>query len=111
MLIAVAGPYSASSEELKKKNLDLMNEASAGIYKKGHIPVIGVNAALYILEKLPEEKRYDAMMEISLTIVNKCDALLLIGESPGANMERDLILAQGKPVFRLLENIPENNLI
>jgi len=107
MLIAVAGPYTASTEEQKKKNLDTMNEAAVRVYGKGHIPVIGVNAALFVLEKLTGENKKKAMMDISLALVDKCDALLLIGESPGANKERDLILSKGKQIFYSIDEIPE----
>ncbi len=37
MLIAVAGPYSAPTEEQKKKNHDAMNQAASRVYEKGHI--------------------------------------------------------------------------
>ncbi len=109
MLIAVAGPYTAPTEEQKKENLDAMNEAAAQVYKKGHIPVIGVNAAFFVLEKLVGEDKNKAMMNISLAIVGRCDALLLIGESPGACKERDLILSKGKQVYYCIEEIPEGN--
>ncbi len=107
LLIAVAGPYSADTEIRKKENLDAMNEAAARVYEKGHIPVIGVNAALFVYEKLSGENKSKAIMDISLAIVDKCDALLLIGESPGANKERDLILSKGKKVYYDISKIPE----
>ncbi len=84
-----------------------MNEAAVRVYGKGHIPVIGVNAALFVLEKLTGENKKKAMMDISLALVDKCDALLLIGESPGANKERDLILSKGKQIFYSIDEIPE----
>lgn len=34
-----------------------------------------------------------------------CDALLLLAESPGANKERDLILAKGRPVFYSIDEV------
>ena len=46
MIIGIAGPYSAAKAEQRKKNLDVMNRAAACLLKKGHIPLIGVNAAL-----------------------------------------------------------------
>ena len=107
LIIAVAGPYSAETEIRKKMNLDAMNEAAARVYEKGHIPVIGVNAALSVYEKLSGEKKSKAIMDISLALVDKCDALLLIGESPGANRERDLILSSGKKVYYDISEIPE----
>ena len=106
MLIAVAGPYSAATHEQRQRNLDLLNEAAAAIFKLGHIPFIGVNAALPIVEYLDtESERYEAMMTISLTLVDKCDAILMIGSSPGANRERDLVKAKGLPVYENVEDI------
>ena len=46
------------------------------------------------------------MMEISLAVVEKCDALLLLKESPGANLERDLIISLGKKIYTGTEEIP-----
>jgi hypothetical protein len=40
MLIAVAGPYSADTEEKRTANPDAVNIAAAEVYNKGHIPGI-----------------------------------------------------------------------
>ncbi|MBS1515944.1 MAG: DUF4406 domain-containing protein [Bacteroidetes bacterium] len=106
MIIGVAGPYSAPTEEQRQKNLNAMNEAAARVLEKGHIPIIGMNAALPIVSIANIEDRYKATMEISLAVIDKCDALLMIGESPGANKERDLILSKGLPVYFSLEEVP-----
>lgn len=105
MLIAVAGPYSADTEEQRQRNLDALNKAAAEVMRRGHIPVIGVNAALPVVKWL-EANHYDAIMTISMALIDKCDALLLIGESPGANRERDLVRAKGLPVFFDISEIP-----
>lgn len=105
MIIGVAGPYSADTEEQRQSNLDAMNLAAAKLLELGHIPIIGMNAALPVLEKANVPDRYKAIMEISLALINSCDALLLLAESPGANKERDLILAKGRPVFKSIEEI------
>ena len=77
MLIAVAGPYSAETAEQRKHNLEALNKAAAAVMKRGHVPVVGVNAALPVLEWLePEVDRYEAIMAISLALVEKCDAIL-----------------------------------
>lgn len=106
MTIGIAGPYSAPTAEQRQKNLDAMNEAAARVLGLGHVPVIGMNAALPVLEKANIADAYKATMDISLAVIAACAALLLIGESPGANKERDLILAQGKPVYYSLAEIP-----
>ena len=106
MIIAVAGPYSASDEEQRKKNLDALNEAASEILKLGHVPVIGVNAALPVLAISGSTNNHD-IMKISLAVVSACDALLLLAESPGANREIDLILAKGGRIFRSVQEIKE----
>lgn len=107
MIIGVAGPYSASTEEQRKRNLDAMNDAAAKLLEKGHVPIIGVNAALPIVERANVTDKYKAMMDISLAVIDKCEALLLIGESPGAIKERDLILSKGLPVYYNINDVPD----
>ncbi len=83
-----------------------MNEAAARVLEKGHIPVIGMNAALPIVSIANVEDKYKPTMEISLAVINVCEAILMIGESPGANKERDLVKSKGLPVYYSLEEIP-----
>ena len=79
MIIGVAGPYSADTPERRQQNLDKMNTAAARLLEKGHIPLIGVNAALPVLAQAADVDRYRALMEISLAVINACEGLLLIG--------------------------------
>lgn len=106
MIIGIAGPYSADTQEQRQKNLDAMNTAAARLLERGHIPLVGVNAALPVLDKSISVDTYKAIMDISLTVIDKCEGLLLLAESPGANRERDLILAKGLPVFYNINEIP-----
>lgn len=107
MIIAVAGPYSADTEEQRQRNLDSMNEAAARLLEKGHTPLIGVNAALPVVCKAQINDPYEGIMRISLALVNCCEAILLIGESPGANRERDLLRAKNLPVYYTTDEVPE----
>ena len=75
--------------------------------RRGHTPIIGVNSALPVVEMLDEGDRYEAMMAISLAVVGCCDAILIIGDSPGVKRERDLLAAQGRPVYLSLTDVPE----
>ena len=107
MLIAVAGPYSAETAAQRQHNLEAMNKVAAAVLKRGHVPVIGVNAALPVLEWLePDADRYETIMTISLALVDKCDAILVIGESKGVTRERDLIKAKGLPVYEDISEVP-----
>lgn len=105
MIIGVAGPYSAPTAEERQQNLDRLNDAAARLLEMGHIPLIGMNAALPVVERSGIADKYNGIMEISLALIGACDALLLLAESPGANRERDLILSMGKPVFHSLDEV------
>lgn len=108
MILGIAGPYSASTEEERNKNLERLNKAAALVIKKGHIPLIGVNAALPVVEHLQEDERYEAIMSISMAIMDTCDALLFLAESPGANRERDLFRAKGLPIYYSIDELPQS---
>lgn len=108
MIIGIAGPYSAPTEEARKENLEQMNRAAAIVLTKGHIPLIGVNAALPVIEQAELDDPYEAIMSISMAVIDQCEALLMIGESPGANRERDHVLAKGLPVYYDINEITDN---
>jgi Domain of unknown function (DUF4406) len=103
MKIAVAGPYSALTEKERQENLDRMNRTAAILLEAGHIPIIGMNAALPVIKMATLENEYKAIMDISLALTEQCDAIVLLAESPGANKERDLMVKSGKPVFQSAE--------
>jgi hypothetical protein len=106
MVILVAGPYSAATTEKRQENLDAMNLVAARLLEMGHTPLIGMNAALPVIEKANVPDTYRSVMDISMVVANACEGLLLIGESPGANKERDLILSKGLPVYYSLQDVP-----
>ena len=103
MIIGIAGPYSASTKEQRRNNLDVLNQAAAKVLELGHIPLIGINAALPVMEKYTGDNAYKHIMNISLAVIDACEALILLAESPGANRERDLVLSKGLPVFTSVE--------
>lgn len=115
MRIAVAGPYSAPTARARAENLERMNRAAAELLKMGHVPVIGVNAALAVvhaagypdLEDEPNSKeKNDAIMAISMAVVDTCEAILVLASSPGADRERDHLAAKGCPVYRSIAEVP-----
>lgn len=107
MIIAIAGPYSAPTAAQRQSNLDALNEMAARVFDMGHIPFIGINMALPVIALSETENEYAAIMAISMAVVDKCDAILMLGESRGANMEKEHIASKGLPVYHSLEEIPE----
>jgi hypothetical protein len=106
MLILVAGPYSAPDAAGRAANLARMNEAAVAVAMAGHIPVIGVNAALPVLDAAGLPPNHAWMMEISLALASRCDGCLLIASSPGADREAATIAGLGRPVWRRIEDLP-----
>ncbi len=110
MWIIVAGPYrtGARTQADRDANLLAMNRAAYEVFRKGHIPVIGVNMALPVIEAAGPET-YDAvMMPMSLALADRCDAALRIGGfSPGADDEVERVRARGGRVYHSVAEIPE----
>lgn len=106
MIIGIAGPYSAPTEQERNNNLDRLNEIAGILLERGHIPLIGLNAALPVVHASSVGDPYKAIMDISMVVIDKCDALLLVAESRGANRERDLVLSKGLPVYYSIDEVP-----
>lgn len=110
MWIMISGPYSsgAADEHQREANLRVMNEAALLLFRMGHVPVIGVNMALPVIEA---GGAYDeVMMPLSLALGERCDACLRIGgASRGADDEAALFSAKGLPVYSCLDDVPSSS--
>jgi len=109
MWIMIAGPYSsgAASDAARAANLRAMNVAAVQVFRRGHIPIIGVNLALPVIEAAGGASFDELMMPISLAVAERCDAVLRIGgPSAGADQEVEKIRSRGLPVFLRIEDIP-----
>lgn len=108
--IMVAGPYRAGAidDDARAANLRALNEAALEVFRRGHLPVIGVNLALPIIEAAGAESFDEIMMQLSLAAAERCDAVLRIGgPSGGADEEVAWFRERGLPVFDALDEIPE----
>ena len=108
--IMVAGPYTAGSpnkEKWKQNHIEL-NKIAYEVHLKGHIPVIGVNVALPIIEAVGFDKFDELMMPISLAMADRCDAVLRIGgASNGADQEVEIFRRKGLPIYYDIDEIPQ----
>lgn len=107
MWIMVSGPYTAGGADAagRAANLRAMNVAALALHGMGHVPLVGANMALPVIEAGGE---FDGiMMPLSLALAERCDACLRIGgTSRGADEEAERFVAAGKPVYRALEEVP-----
>jgi hypothetical protein len=110
MWIMVGGPYGTGAKSAADwaANLARMNEAALAVWRKGHVPVIGVNMALPVVAAGGGAAAdAEIMMPLSLALAERCDAFLRIGgASVGAAQEMARFTAAGKQVFRSVEEVP-----
>jgi hypothetical protein len=108
MKIMVAGPYSAPTEEQRRANAARLNGAAARVLQRGHTPLIGLNAALPVVQAagLEGEAAYDVIMRISFALADACEGILCVGTSKGVEAEKEIFLRRGLPVYTDLSELP-----
>ena len=109
MWIMISGPYRSGSNdpETWRQNLKRMNEEAYQVFLKGHMPVIGVNMALPIIEIAGQERYDELMMPMSMPLAQHCNAVYRIsGPSEGADMEVQHFKDAHKPIYYSLDEIP-----
>jgi hypothetical protein len=111
MFIYVSGPYAASpgAEPCARKaavraNIERANEVGLELARMGHVPLVPhtMMAGWEDDHGLPRERT----MELCHRWVERCDAIYVIGPSPGADSELALATARGMAVFRTLVDVP-----
>lgn len=107
--IMIAGPYRTGSSDPAEwaRNLRKLNLAANAVFQKGHVPIIGVNLALPIIQAVGDSFYGAIMMPLSLSLTERCDAVLRIeGKSSGADEEVAKFKTRGQPVFRSVDEVP-----
>ena len=108
--VMVSGPYTtgAKTKADRAKNLAALNRAAHEVFRRGHVPIVGVNLAIPIVDAAGEETFDEVMMPISLAVSDRCDAVLRIGgASTGADQEVERIQSRGGKVYYAVEELPE----
>lgn len=95
MMIMVSGPFGADSERERGEQLDALNRAAVEVLRKGHVPAVGMHAARPVVEAAAVEDENEASMRISLALAERCDAVLVLGSSSGADRERRAVERHG----------------
>ena len=116
LLILIAGPYRSGTDGDPARiaaNLERLEEASAPIFRLGHVPMIGEWVALPILRTLGPDRSAeespdgDVMYETAHRLLQHCDAVLrLPGASAGADTDVEIARERGLPVFFSIDEIP-----
>ena len=109
MWIMVSGPYTSGGADAtgRRANLRAMNNAAVALFRAGHVPIVGVNLALPLIDAAGGEAYDEIMMPLSLAAAERCDACLRIGgPSRGADDEVARFRARGLPVYFELAAVP-----
>jgi hypothetical protein len=115
LLVLVAGPYRSGTDgdPLRiRQNLQRLESFALGVYKAGHIPLIGEWVALPLAEQAGSTDVGDAISEqylypVAGRLLGRCDAVLRIeGASKGADEDVRIARERGLPVWFRLEDVP-----
>ena len=108
--VMISGPYTtgAKTKTDRERNLAALNRAAYEVLRRGHVPIVGVNLALPIIDATEKDSFDEVMMPISLAVADRCDAVLrLDGASTGADEEVERIQSRGGRVYYAVEELPE----
>jgi hypothetical protein len=115
LLVLVAGPYRSGTDgdpEKIRQNLQRLESHALGVYKAGHLPLIGEWVALPLAQQAGSTEVGDAISEqylypVAGRLLERCDAVLRIeGESKGADEDVRIAKERGLPVYFRLEDVP-----
>lgn len=104
-VIYIAGPYSSPWPWVRLKNILRALKAAVALAKKGHTPLCPhAHTCLWWLYGWGLS--WETYMRISIEQVRRCDALLYLAPSTGANIERDEAQRLGMQIFGSVEEVP-----
>lgn len=115
LMILVAGPYRSGTGDDPAKiaaNVHAMEMAALALWQAGHLPVLGEWSALPLIAAAGSRARGDAIWDsifhpVAERLAARCDGCLRIGgTSAGADLMVSLFEADGRPVWRALDEIP-----
>lgn len=110
MWIMIAGLYTSGAADAagRAANLRVLNAAALALFERGHVPIIGVNLVLPLIDLAGPARFDEIMLPLSLAAAERCDACLRIGgPSQGADAEAARFRARSRPVYFRLEDVPD----
>lgn len=111
MKVFVSGPLTndGTADTFEQiNNMEAAARAGYQLIKKGHNPFVP-HLSLYMGQLAAiegTEITWRKWMDIDLAFLKHCDALLTLGSSRGADLERATALHLGIPVYDRIEDIP-----
>ena len=105
--IYIAAPYSAKTEEERRKNTEAAIDAALALFQKGHFPYIP--HLTHWVDKQAKETNvameYKDYMKWHRPWLEACDAFLYLGSSKGTDLELQAAKYLDKLIFYSIEKI------
>lgn len=108
--IYIAGPYSAESEQEKEKNANSAIDVALALFQKGHFPY-APHLTHWVDKRAKESSiimKWPDWMKWHNVWLEKCDALLYLSASKGADIELKKAKELGKLIFYSIDDIPDS---
>lgn len=109
MKIYIAGPYTASTPELVRRNVDIAIDAGLKVWKKGHVPFIP-HLTHFVDERAVATgvpMQYDEYLAWDTQWLEGCDAILYLSSSRGADLELQNAKQLGLTIYWSVDDVPE----
>jgi len=115
-MILVAGPYRSGTNDdpaLIHANVKAMTDTALGLYRIGHLPVLGEWFALPLIEaagstQIGDDAFNEIFHPVAIQLISHCDAVLRIGgPSAGADEMVNTGIAHNKIIFNSFDDIPK----
>ena len=112
MTVYVAGPLTTSrngklvSRKQRERNVEKAMQAGLEVIQKGHWPFIP-HLNYYFSEYIDESLDVRDYMEWDFAFLDKCDAMLYLGPSAGADEELERSKNAGRKIYYDVRDIPE----
>ena len=106
--IYIAAPYSAKTEEERRKNTEAVIDVALALFQKGHFPYIP--HLTHWVDKWAKETKipmeWKDYMRWHAPWLETCDAFLYLSSSKGADLELQMAKDLGKLIFYSIDEAP-----
>ena len=108
MLVYVAGPLTAPSVTEQERNVERAMAVAHDVMQRGHQPIVPHLSHYMDLSwlLLGDTVPYETWIAWALALLERCDCLLYIGSSPGADRELTHAIQRGIPVYGSAGDLP-----
>ena len=103
-VVYVSGAYTAATHSEVAANVARADRAGRDLLAKGHVPLVPHSLSRFW--EADDRFVYEDFLRMDLALLHRCDWLLYLGSSPGADRELAEARERGMPVFFSVDEVP-----